>query len=126
MTNALFRLALGGALAAATFPVANAHDIYTGVHGRNGQLCCGGNDCAATSFRERAGRFEFLTREHQWIAIPEERITFLPIPGDPPEDDSHHAHLCYRSATDSDRLGSASNVFDGIFLYCAFIPPGSI
>jgi hypothetical protein len=35
--------------------------------------------------------------------------------------------LCYRSATDNDRLGpGASNVFDGIFLYCAFIPPGSI
>jgi hypothetical protein len=127
MMNALFRVALGGALATATFSAASAHDIYTGMHGKNGQLCCGGDDCAATSFRERAGRFEFLTREQQWIAIPEERITFLPIPGDPPDDDSHHAHLCYRSATDSDRLGpAASNVFDNIFLYCAFIPPGSI
>ncbi|MGA2795740.1 MAG: hypothetical protein ABSE69_19955, partial [Roseiarcus sp.] len=67
------------------------------------------------------------TRERQWISVPQERITFLPIPGDPPNDDSHHAHLCYRSATDYDRLGPASsNVFDGIFLYCAFIPPGSI
>jgi hypothetical protein len=56
-----------------------------------------------------------------------ERITFLPIPGDPPNDDSHHAHLCYRSATENDRQGmSSSNVFDDIFLYCAFIPPGSI
>jgi hypothetical protein len=104
-----------------------AHDIYTGVHGKNGQLCCGGDDCAATSYRERGGRFEFLTREQHWIEIPQERITFLPIPGDPPNDDSHRAHLCYRSATESDRLGYASSsVFEGIFLYCAFIPPGSI
>ena len=119
--------ALGGALAAAPLSSVGAHDIYTGVYGKNGQLCCGGNDCAATFFRERGGSFEFLTREREWIAIPAERITFLPIPGDPPNDDSHHAHLCYRSATDNDRLGVASsNVFSDIFLYCAFIPPGSI
>jgi hypothetical protein len=127
MMNVLLRATLGGALAAASFSAVSAHDIYTGVHGKNGQLCCGGDDCAATLFRERGGHYEFLTREQQWIAIPEERITFLPIPGDPPNDDSHHAHLCYRSATDNDRLGLASsNVFDDIFLYCAFIPPGSI
>lgn len=127
MVKVFSRIALGGALAAAPFSPASAHDIYTGVHGKNGQLCCGGDDCAATSFRERGGQFEFLTRERRWIAIPEDRITFLPIPGDPPNNDSHRAHLCYRSATDSDRLSSASsNVFDGIFLYCAFIPPGSI
>ncbi len=126
MMNVLLRAVLGGGLAAASFCTVNAHDIYTGVHGKNGMLCCGGNDCAATSFRERGGRYEFLTREQEWIAIPEERITFLPIPGDPPNDDSHHAHLCYRPATDNDRHGYAtSNVFDDIFLYCAFIPPGS-
>jgi hypothetical protein len=128
MMNALFRATLGGALIAASFSAVSAHDIYTGVHGKNGQLCCGGTDCAVTSYREHGGRFEFLTRERQWIEIPEERITFLPIPGDPPDDsDGHHGHLCYRSATDSDRLGPASsNVFEDIFLYCAFIPPGSI
>jgi hypothetical protein len=126
MLKLLSRVLLGGVLGAASFSAGDAHDIYTGVHGRNGQLCCGGEDCAATSFRERGGQYEFLTREQQWIAIPEERITFLPVPGDPPNDDSHHAHLCYRSATDNDRLTSASsNVFDSIFLYCAFIPPGS-
>ena len=127
MVNAFYRAVLAGVLAAASFSAVCAHDIYTGVHGKNGQLCCGGEDCAATAYRERGGRFEFLTRERQWIEIPEERITFLPIPGDPPNDDSHRAHLCYRSATDNDRLGPASsNVFDDIFLYCAFIPPGSI
>ena len=90
-------------------------------------LCCGGNDCAATTYRESGGRFEFLTREEQWVEIPQQRIIFLPIPGDPPTDDSHHAHLCYRHATDYDRLSGASeNVFSDIYLYCAFIPPGSI
>jgi hypothetical protein len=131
MMNALFRVAprfaLAGALVAASSAAVGAHEIYSGVHGRNGQLCCGGDDCAPTSYRERGGQYEFLTREQQWIAIPEERITFLPIPGDLPTDNSHYAHLCYRSATDSDRMGpGAKNVFDSIFLYCAFIPPGSI
>jgi hypothetical protein len=127
MMNAIFRVALGAAVVVASCGASAAHDIYTGVRNKNGLLCCGGNDCAATSYREQGGRFEFLTREQQWIEIPEERIIFLPIPGDPPTNDSHHAHLCYRSATDFDRQGpSSSNVFDSIYLYCAFIPPGSI
>jgi hypothetical protein len=84
MLKLLSGVLLGGALGAVSFSSVYAHDIYTGVHGRNGQLCCGGEDCAATSYRERGGQYEFLTRERQWIAIPEERITFLPVPGDPP------------------------------------------
>ncbi|HLW92449.1 MAG TPA: hypothetical protein VKS78_14275 [Roseiarcus sp.] len=127
MMKAIVGLVLGGVLAAAPLFSIQAHEIYTGLHGKNGQLCCGGDDCAATVYRERGGSFEFLTREERWVAIPQERITFLPIPGDPPNDDTHHAHLCYRSATETDRMGAASsNVFDTIFLYCAFIPPGSI
>jgi hypothetical protein len=105
---------------------ASPHDIYEGVHGKGNQLCCGGNDCAATTYREHGGQFEFLTREQKWVAIPMERITFLPIPGDPPSNDAHHAHLCYRAASDDDRNGPwSSNVFGDIFLYCAFIPPGA-
>jgi hypothetical protein len=127
MVKALLPLAVASALAAAPLASVGAHEIYTGVHGKNGQLCCGGDDCAATVYRERGGTFEFLTREREWVAIPEERITFLPIPGDPPSEDTHHAHLCYRPATEYDRQSPASsNVFESIFLYCAFIPPGSI
>ncbi len=131
MIGRLARVTMIGAITCALFGAfgveASAHDIYTGVHGKNGQLCCGGDDCAATSYRERGTRYEFLTREQDWVEIPPERITFLPIPGDPPSNDDHRAHLCYRSATDYDRLGPAAyNVFGGIFLYCAFIPPGSI
>lgn len=103
-----------------------AHDIYSGVHGKNGQLCCGGTDCAATFWRERKGHYEFLTRERTWVEIPEDRITFLPVPGEPDDAPPNFAHLCYRAATDADRAGpSASSVFDDIFLYCAFIKPGA-
>lgn len=127
MLKALLSATLGGALAIAPLTAARPHDIYTGVHGKDGRLCCGGNDCAATSYREEGGRFEFMTRESRWVTIPSERITFLPIPGDPTADDTHRAHLCYRTATDDDRSGPySSNVFGAIYLYCAFIPPGAI
>lgn len=111
---------------AATLPAA-AHDIYSGIRNKSGMLCCGGSDCAATSYRERANRFEFLTREGEWVEIPEDRIQFVPIPGDLPSNDSHRAHLCYRQANEFDRHGpSAVNVFGDVYLFCAFIPPGSI
>ncbi len=110
----------------ASSTAAGAHDIYTGVMGKDGLLCCGGSDCAATTYRERGGDFEFLTREQRWVSIPAERITFLPVPNDPPSGDPHHAHLCYRRATEADRIGwRAGNVFGDIYLFCAFIPPGA-
>jgi len=105
---------------------ASAHDIYTGVHGKDGALCCGGNDCAATTYRENGGNFEFLTRENEWVSIPEDRITFLPIPGDPPSDDSHRAHLCYRNANPGDDPQTTFGTTHPIHLYCVFIPPGAI
>jgi hypothetical protein len=106
---------------------AHGHDIYTNVHGKDGALCCGGSDCASTVYRENGDHFEFLTREGEWVEIPEDRITFLPIPGDPPSDDAHHAHICYRPANESDKTSMRSqNVFGNIYLYCVFIPPGGI
>jgi hypothetical protein len=107
---------------------ANAHDIYTGVVGKNNQLCCGAKDCSVTSYRENRGNFDFLTRENHWVTIPIDRITFLPIPGDPPHEDTHAAHLCYGEVTGAE--GVSANVFSGpgqsIYLYCAFIPPGGV
>ena len=112
----------------AAFP-AISHEIYTGVTGKDGQLCCGAADCSATIYRENGGTFEFLTREHTWVEIPADRITFEPIPGDEtPAADEHRAHLCYRPATNFDRLTpyKRGNVFGDIYLWCAFIPPGGV
>jgi hypothetical protein len=125
------RIGIGiGAVAAlfATFP-ALSHEIYTGVTGKDGQLCCGAGDCSPTIYRENGGTFEFLTREHKWVEIPADRITFQPIPGDEtPAADAHRAHLCYRPATNFDRLTpyKRGNVFGDIYLWCAFIPPGGV
>ena len=110
-----------------------SHDIYTGVFGKQVWPCCGGNDCAATIYREIGGRFEFLTRENEWIEIPVDQITFLPIAGDDPairpvSDESHRAHLCYFQQYDSNHVPDIgtplSNGRETIYLLCAFIPPG--
>ena len=117
-----------GAILFATTP-AVSHGIYSGVTGKDGQLCCGADDCSATVYRESGGTFEFLTRESDWVEIPSDRITFLPIPGDDiPQGETHRAHLCYRSATHLDRVTpyKRANVFGDIYLWCAFIPPGGV
>ena len=103
------------------------HEIYTGLKDKRGSLCCGGNDCFLTTYREQGDHYEFLTKESVWVALPQEAITFLPIPGDPPHDDSHAAHLCYRLHGPAESQNDVpTRIFGPIFLYCAFIPPGSI
>lgn len=104
---------------------ASPHDIYSGVHGKDGQLCCGDNDCSATTYVEHGEQFSFLTREYKWVQIPVGRITFLPIPGDR-STEPNHGHICYRAATDIDRKIQPQNVFGEILLYCVFVPPGGV
>lgn len=108
---------------------AASHEIYTDLHSKTGTLCCGGSDCGATTYRERGDAYEFLTREGHWIRIPQERIQFIPIPGDEHVGQDHLAHLCYRAAGVATYDATSGNVFgDGdqsIYLYCAFIPPGA-
>jgi len=110
-----------------------SHDIFTGVFSKQPWPCCGGKDCAATIYRESGGRFEFLTRENEWIEIPVDHITFLPIAGDDPairpvSDERHRAHLCYFQLYDSNHIPDIgapfSNGRETIYLLCAFIPPG--
>jgi hypothetical protein len=118
------------ALAMSGAQAAFGHEIYSGLRGKSGQLCCGGEDCAGTIYRERGDTFEFLTREKTWVAIPKDRITFLPVPGDASADAPHRAHLCYRIVS-SPESASSGEVFlpiggQAIFLYCAFISPQSM
>jgi hypothetical protein len=111
------------------FSKAHSHEIYLGLHGKDNQLCCGANDCAVTTYREDGGEFRFLTREKHWLLVPTAMITFLPIPGDIENGDSHKAHLCYDQVTPSTtRFDRVLTDDDGnkLIFYCAFIPPGSI
>jgi hypothetical protein len=102
------------------------HEIYSSVSGKDGSPCCNGHDCSATVYREKGGTFEFLTRENHWVVIPEDRIIFLPIPGDELAASPHRAHLCYRAPSrysSPEHVMSAADGSQSIYLYCAFIPP---
>jgi hypothetical protein len=113
---------------------AHAHDIYSGVHGKDGQLCCGADDCFKTTWRERGEAFDFyLPRERTWITIARERITFLPIPADdyaPIDGDAqHYGHICYRPKTAFDSGPNVNNpdqLIGDFRVWCAFIPPGGV
>jgi hypothetical protein len=59
-----------------------AHEIYGGGHGRDNQLCCCANNCNPTWYREEGQHKEFLTHEKHWVTIPQDRITFPPIPNE--------------------------------------------
>jgi hypothetical protein len=48
MMYGFLRMMLGAAVVVATCDASGAHDIYSGVRGKGGMLCCGGSDCAAT------------------------------------------------------------------------------
>ena len=106
------------------------HDIYTGIRGKDLQLCCGNSDCAATTYKNEGEHYWFLTRENHWIQIPSNRITFLPVPGDDDFTTKNHAHLCYRNVDPNEYTPGNDHLFQGdgqtIYMYCAFIPPGSI
>ena len=107
---------------------ARSHEIYTGVKGKDGQLCCVAQDCEPTVYEERRGEFYFMTRAKHWVRIPDDRITYLPVPGDEDVTTHNHAHLCYRDSAGYEV--NAQNVFpddagNSIYLYCAFIPPGA-
>jgi hypothetical protein len=129
-----FHVAVAAAVALPFFAdrSAFAHDIYSGLRGKNGQVCCSDHDCAATIYREIGNTFEFLTRENHWVSIPKSRITFLPIPGDPPSNEEHHAHLCYSilgpgyawAEPDGEFFFRSKDGAETINLFCAFIPPG--
>lgn len=110
-----------------------SHDIYTGVTGKDGQLCCGEDDCFVTTYEEKKQHFFFrLKKEDGEIAIdiPADSITWTAIPGDDPGGAANKAHICYRKVVlPSDLMNPnfAKRIIDSTWLvFCAFIPPGAI
>ena len=120
-------LVIFGAFVHRAFP----HDIYSGVYS-NGRLCCGGDpvtgDCGPTQWSLRDGQYFIRSREGKWIHVPQDQITFLPVPGDEKYANIDHlAHLCYRLPNSTDKAEDLlSGEGEQIHLYCAFIPPGGV
>lgn len=131
------RLILAAALAMAATP-ALPHDIYSGVHGKTGQLCCGGDvdgvegDCAPALARATSTGVDFYVRGREWVHVPTDLVTFLPVAGDeninrtPPPEGMIWGHFCARRATDYDRAHNADRLIGDWFFYCAFYNPGGV
>ena len=129
----LFVMGLWFAFALAMFSMtgpASPHDIYTGVTGKDGQLCCGAEDCFRTTYAERKAHFFFHLKPEDGGAeldIPADMITWMPVVGDTADGPANKAHLCYRRYQASDDLNQnfAKRRVGDFLVYCAFIPPGS-
>jgi hypothetical protein len=113
-----------------------SHDIYTGVYGKDHQYCCFGDangvagDCAPALARVNGNNIEFNVRGKEWVSVPRDRVTFLPLPGE--EDQVHDeapegmvwGHFCGRPRRDEDMSYNPNNVFGNWYFYCGFYPPG--
>ncbi len=114
-----------------TVKPAPAHGIYDGVHGFDGQMCCGDDDCFLTTYAEHKTHFFFRLKPADGaveLDIPEAMITWQPIAGDRPDAPANSAHLCYRryQALDDNNMNFVKRRVGDWLVYCAFIPPGSI
>ncbi len=128
-------LALTAALVAA--PVLS-HDVYTSLHGKNGQWCCNGDangvkgDCAPALAKARGDGYDFLVRGKDWVHVPNSRITFLPVPGEetqqlpPAPDNMRWGHFCGKKVTAAYTPLNPDNVMDGYLFFCAFLDPDSM
>jgi len=91
---------------------AQAHDIYLDVLDKSGRSCCDNRHCRPA--RYRVGKGGVLMFVHgQWIAVPNDKIQYLTIPGDTGE--TAGGHWC----------GSAHHGLNYVFYdtRCAILPP---
>lgn len=121
---------IGAALSTAGMP-ARAHDVYTGLYDRVGQICCGGDphfgDCEPLREDQVAvhpdGSVTMQSRRYGTsITVGAPKVTWLPVRGsDAP------AHWCGVPRTRIE-LGPVDdeNPDPGYWTYCAFVTPGGM
>ena len=90
-----------------------AHDIYSHLLDTVGGSCCDSRDCRPARYRLRDGGVQMLV-DGRWIAVPEDKIQYLALPGDTGE--SGGGHWC-GSTTETD--------LSIVVTRCAFLPPRS-
>lgn len=127
----IFALAVAVSLIA---DVCLSHDI----HGPKGQLCCNGSsdgqtgDCAPTLAKAEANDVAYLVGGKTWVRVPNDHVTFLPVPGEetqvlPPAGEGLvWGHFCGVVPNAAQASYRSKDIFDGVLVYCAFYPPGSI
>lgn len=109
---------------------AMAHDIYKGVTGTHGNLCCGGDpktgDCEALTFdqiHEKNGVFVIDSKRYgKPVLLPHDRIIWGGVPGEVPGTAGHWCGVPrVQPAVTDDKQPDP----DFITL-CAFIAPGGV
>ena len=137
MRRLLLAAGLGFAVPALFFALvlgAQAHDIYKGVTGQHGNLCCGGEgenaDCEPLLPEQiHVGPDGVYLDVKRWpgrVLVWNDRITFGRVPGDGPE---IAGHWCGRPRgnpeTDKPELAGDTPQPDPHYrTYCAFLNPG--
>ncbi len=98
MTGAKTTAAIAGLFLALT-PPAFAHSWYTGLHNEDGQLCCGGSDCAAIGDNEVTpvpGGYQVHVRDFSPLGVSKGPINaFVPNSRAKPAKEGGEYHLCY-------------------------------
>lgn len=92
-----------------------AHDPYTGLRDRAGQLCCSGEDCEVINnyfVHSDGGAAFYSSRWKQWIHIYPDQITWMALPGG-------SAHWCGRVMLPMDAPTGM------LITFCAFIDPNA-
>jgi hypothetical protein len=111
-----------GIVGALTVP---AHDVYTTLRSRTGQLCCTDRDCEAVTYRllPDGDVFVFSSKQNAIIRVPKNMIVWSPIPGSP-----YEAHWC--GAKMGPVMGDVyppvgpGEADPSYVTYCAYIDPG--
>ena len=58
----------------------SVYTIYSHLRDTLGGSCCDNRDCRPARYRLREGGVQMLV-DGQWIAVPENRIQYLALPG---------------------------------------------
>jgi hypothetical protein len=114
---------VGAVLACSQPPRLAAHDIYSSLRDRSGYQCCGGEDCEAVGsdfvIRPDGSVVLLSRRQHAWIAVAQEKITWLVVPGG----EKSEAHWCGRRRGSAE-MGLGADQADATFwTYCTFLAP---
>jgi len=121
------RLAAGAMALLMGLSAAHGHDIYKGVYGSSGRLCCGGDpvtgDCEALApeqITELPDAFVFQSRRYNsTVLVPKSKIEYRAIPGEIPGTAGHWCGVP-RIADPTPEQPDPAHL-----TYCAFVNPGS-
>jgi len=107
-----------------------AHDVYKGIYGVKGNLCCGGDpqtgDCEALAFdqiHENGGVIVVDSKRYGHpVLVPQDRIVWGGIPGEVPGTAGHWCGIPRAQPATTTPEQPDPNYLT----FCAFIAPGGV